>query len=77
METQIDSQKTLDTVRGRYGSVLEFCRQAEVDPPFFYLIVSGQRGRGAAGKRGPNPTKSNVVLQRLEAEGLLVHRNSN
>jgi len=74
MELQIDNQATIETVRKKYGSILEFCRQANCDSPFFYLILAGKRGRGGESKKGPNPTKSADVLQRLRDEELLVYK---
>ncbi|TLM66037.1 MAG: hypothetical protein FDZ69_07590 [Deltaproteobacteria bacterium] len=71
METKIDNVKTIEAVRGRYGSIVNFCRQADIGTPHFYLIVTGQRGHGRRGT-GPAATKSPLVLQRLRDEGLLV-----
>jgi hypothetical protein len=71
MQNQIDSQKTIEAVRDRYGSVLEFCRQVDIASPYFYMIVNGRRGRGIQSNRGPTPTRSPLVLQRLRDEELL------
>jgi len=66
----IDNKATCDAIRNsQYGSVLAFCRATQLSPPFFYLIVSGQRGEG---KRGPTSIIANGIINRLEDEGLLV-----
>lgn len=71
METKIDNTKTIEAVRGRYGSVVQFCEQADVITNHFYIILLGRRGKAGA-KRGPVSTTALRVLQRLRDEGLLV-----
>ncbi|MGE4544182.1 MAG: hypothetical protein AB7D06_08735 [Pedobacter sp.] len=63
---QVDTVATADAVRARYGSVLEFCRQASIPTDTFYRAVKGTRGHTRK-KSAPA-----LVVERLRAEGLLV-----
>jgi hypothetical protein len=63
---QVNPTATAEAVRSRYGSVREFCRQADVHPDTFYLALRGRRGRTRKG------SDAALVLMWLESEGLLV-----
>lgn len=63
--TAIDNVATKEAVRSKYGSIQEFCRQAEVNPDVFYLVLRGLRGHR---KKTSAAAKA---LQRLRDENLL------
>ena len=72
METlKIDQAKTLDKIREQM-SVLAWCRNHDVAPRFFYMVVSQERGFGGVSGRGRKSVIAERIVKSLQDEGLLV-----
>lgn len=64
----IDNRATIEAIRAKYGSFLEFCRQANVHPQALYPALLG--------KCGGRKKNSNLgrALDRLREENLLIQQ---